>query len=379
MTENTLTLFDQAAPPEHIREFFETETNIAERETVPSLTYEGRQWTISLKGEKTQLTAPNEEGDHVPISIMRVVVLDYAKRRGRALYTGTYDPSNPGRPSCWSDDGITAGVTEPAEPIKGWTGKCAECPMAAKNSKIDDSGRGRVACSQHRMLAVIPATPTKIRFDKFPPLRLKLAMTSDWDGQSPDLNKQGWFAFKNYLDLMQARNYDHTAALVTKMKFDPGVPYPKVLFAGDRWLTPAEKAVITPIWKGEEVKRLLAGRWTPAGVDGVRVEQPEVRKADDAKKMESKNVPVVEVFEPPTLEEVKIRKAADAKKAESKGVSPVKIAEPFIPKINLDDEGKSKPAKPAAKIAREPAPAVALAPAKKLPDDVSALLADWDA
>src|SRR5258707_12099219 len=117
------------------------------------------------------------------------------------------------------------------------------------------------------MIAVIPAH----RLD-FEPLRLKLAITSDYDGQSPDHEAQGWFAWKNYKDMLVAKGVKHTAMLVTKMKFDPNVAYPKVLFSASKWLEPVQLAQVVPIVKSEGVKALISGSWTPNGVDGQRIE-----------------------------------------------------------------------------------------------------------
>ena len=54
-----------------------------------------------------------------------------------------------------------------------------------------------------------------------------------------------------------------------KMKFDANATYPKIFFAADRWLEPAEIAQIAPLTKDEKVQKLLAGTYTPAGPDGV--------------------------------------------------------------------------------------------------------------
>jgi hypothetical protein len=112
---------------------------------------------------------------------------------------------------------------------------CANCPMAVKGSKvIPGTNKAVTACSQHRMLALVPDPALGLK--DIPPLRLKIAMTSDWDKQSPDQEQQGWFAFSNYVDWLVARNVKHTAALVTKMKFDPEAAYPKIFFSAERYL-----------------------------------------------------------------------------------------------------------------------------------------------
>lgn len=262
---NSLTVLDNAPQlPADVASFFDEGTNLAPRETVPSLSYEGKTWTISLNGEKTKLMRKNADGDEEALPIMRVIVLDYNQRRGRALYEGAYDPAKPQMPVCWSDDGVA-----PSQHCKNKkSATCSTCPLSVKGSKVTEQGKSVTACSEHRMIVVIPAN----RLD-FEPLRLKLAITSDYDGQSPDKEAQGWFAFKNYTDMLRKKQVKHTAMLVTKMKMDPDAQYPKVLFSADKWLEPDQLAEIPAIVKDERVKKLLDGSWTPDGVDGKPVEQ----------------------------------------------------------------------------------------------------------
>lgn len=264
---NELTIWGQGGLPAHLTDFFAEESNIADKVSVPSLSYEGKAWTISVEGNKHRIER-EVDGEMVAVPVMRVIVLDYAKRRGRAYYPGSYDPSKVQQPECWSDDGITpdASVKEPQH------SKCDGCPMAIKGSKMDGD-KARVACSQHRMVAVVPAN----KLD-FTPLRLKLAITSDWDDQSPDLEAERWFSFQKYLDFLKANRVPHTAGLVTKMKFDPNVQYPKVIFSPERPVTAEELEAIKPVVKSEEVQKLLSGTWTPAGVDGKLVDRSEPAK-----------------------------------------------------------------------------------------------------
>jgi hypothetical protein len=303
-----LTMFDpKAGMPAHVASFFGSEegSNIVERTTVPSLSPQGKQWTISLNGDKTTLMKKDPDGELVPVSVMKVIVLDYAKRRGRAYYEGAYDPANESAPVCWSEDGVAPPLTVE----KRQSDKCETCPMAAKGSKISDNGKAVTACSQHRMLALIPAN----KLD-FPPLRLKIPITSDFDKQSPDAEAAGWYAFSNYMDFLKSRGVQHTAAIVTKMKFDTNAAYPKIFFAADRWLTPEELAEVVPITKREDVLGLLAGTWTPAGVDGVK--QEEAAAAVGKEQIEPA------AGTEPTVAE-KMQAVADKAKAEAAAKAPV--------------------------------------------------------
>jgi hypothetical protein len=274
-----LAMFDpKAGVPAHVAQFFGAEgSNIEDRAKVPSLSPQGKVWTVSINGDKTKLMR-SLDGDMVPVNVMKVVILDFAKRRGRAYYEGAYDPEKEAAPICWSDDGITPDETVPAAIKETKTAlQCDKCPMSAKGSKIAEGGKAVTACSQHRMLAVVPAN----KLD-FQPLRLKIAITSDWDKQSPEAEAQGWYAFQNYMDYLKSRGVQHSAAVVTKMKFDANAAYPKIFFAAEKWLEPQELAIIAPLTKSEDVQKLLAGTYTPAGVDGVEkhsttaaVEEPQ--------------------------------------------------------------------------------------------------------
>jgi hypothetical protein len=174
------------------------------------------------------LEKKDADGEVIPASVMRVVILDYNQRRGRQYYEGAYDPTKESAPLCWSDDGIAPDASVADASVD----QVRECPKAVKGSKVTDQGKAIAACSQHRMLAVIPAA--KLDFE---PLRLKIAMTSDWDKQSArrrgERAPKGWFAFQNYLDYIRSSNVPHTAYIVTKMKFDAAATFPKILF---RWI-----------------------------------------------------------------------------------------------------------------------------------------------
>lgn len=250
--------------PADLQKFYEEESNITARETVPSLGYEGKVWSVSMNGSKQNLERKNADGDMEAIQIAKVIVLDAAKERGRAYYAGTYDPKKATMPKCWSRDGAAPDSNVKAEDRQAAV--CNECPMSKKGSRQSDNGKSVTACSEHRMLAVQIYNKDL----SYPPLRMKIAVTSDWDGQSPDLEAEGWFGFKNYLDYLRKKGVPHTAMIRTKMKFDPGAAYPKIKFGVDDWLTTEQIAKLTPVVKSAEVKDLITDTWTVNGRDGTR-------------------------------------------------------------------------------------------------------------
>lgn len=267
MAGNALSTFTQNVPA-HIARAMETgEGNIEARATVPSLTYGGKKWTIALNGDQKVIQKKGEDGEMEPLTVLPVIILDYAKRRGRAFYEGAYDPAKPGKPLCWSSDGIAPdkGIKEPQ------ASKCAKCPMSEKGSRVADNGKASYACSEFRMLAVVPAGKPD-----FEPLRLKLAMTSDYDGQSPDLAEKEYFAFSNYKDYLRANGVNSTYMLVTKMRFDPNVDWPKVIFHRGDWLDEDAYAIAAEAAQSQKVKDLLSGAWSPEGADGVATDDDEV-------------------------------------------------------------------------------------------------------
>ena len=340
-----------AQPPAHIAGFLDTaETNIVERDRVPTLSYAGKVWSIALPdGSKTNLTRKTEDGDIEPMQTIRVVVLDYAKQRGRAYYEGAFDPEKVGAPNCWSDDGVhpDAAVHEPK------AANCAQCPLSAKGSKITEAGKAVTACSQHRNVAVLPVGGNM----SLPPLRLKLAITSLFDKQSPELEKEGWRAFENYLDFLRGNGVKHTAALVTKMRFDANVNYPKVIFSSERWLEPTELDVVKARMADGSVEDLL------------KLPAPGEMTAPAAAL-------------PPAVEAAPAPKPAPAP-APKPAAKPAPKSAVTAEVLELAREAHKPAPKPAVQeeliLAPEPDPAPA-APAvtTEIPADLQSLLADWE-
>jgi hypothetical protein len=346
-------MFQAGAVPED----FLGESNIVDRISVPSLSYEGKVWTIVLNGEKKRLERKNADGDMEPVSIMRVIILDYAKNDGRAFYEGTYDPKKPGKPTCWSDDGNApdASIQEPQ------SSRCNTCPQSVKGSKITDNGVETTACSRHRMIVVVPASDPS-----FPPLRLKLAATSIYG----DKDQKDWFAFNNYVNFLRSKGVTHTARVATKMKFD-ATPYPKVLFSAHDWVAGDDIQKVKDVWASPEVKSLIDGTWTPDGVNGQRKlsspkEGPKEEPEDDGSQAAAAAAKAAK-----EAEDKAIAAAAKAKAEKAEKAKAAKAAK----------EAEEKAA--AEKAAAEAAAAAKAAPVEDagddIPDDVKDLLSEWGA
>jgi hypothetical protein len=352
----SLTTFDDrpALSPEHAK-FFEENKNIVDRETVPSLSFEGKNWHISLNGEKTTIQKTDADGDLVAVTTLKVIILDQNPVRGRTYYGNkTYDPKKATMPECWSDDCITPSKFV-AKPVSA---NCAGCPMSEKGSRKSDKDRegeatGR-ACAEHQFIAVIPTFNLAHE-----PLRLKLPQTSIWDSQNKANDEAGWFAFKNYTQFLRANQVDHTALLVTKMKFDSaqGISYPKILFARDRFLTEEEIDQLVPIIQSQKLKDLISTSWTPNGVDGVRQGQisgPADDKAAAVAKDVSPKGPTAEEIAAAAAQEAAAKEAADkaAKKAAKKAEADrLKAAAEAAAAAAEDDDDDDKIVQPGAATA----------------------------
>jgi hypothetical protein len=249
MSANAVIPFEQAPMPAHIAAAFGGESNIPQKASVPSLTFRGKVWRIVLDGEDTVVTRQTDDGPE-PVSTVNVVILNFNPKRSRSFYEGAYEEGKNQAPRCWSTDGIQPdkGVTDPI------SASCATCPNAVKGSKITDNGKAVTACSMFQRLAVIPSTQLD-----FPPLLLRLAQTSLWDKDNAANEAQGWYAWAQFVDFLRARGVENTAAIAVKIKFDPRVAYPKLLFKADRFLDAAEIEKTKLLWKSVEVTSLLDG------------------------------------------------------------------------------------------------------------------------
>jgi hypothetical protein len=363
-----------AAVPAYLQSAF-AETNIEDRATVPSLGVSGKVWTISYEGQKTKMEKPNADGDIEPVSVMRAVILDYAKRRGRAYFEGAYDPDKEAAPVCWSDDGVTP---DPSSP-KLQSEKCASCPRAVKGSKVRDDGKQTVECSPHRMLAVMPVIGNKF----FPhALRLKIAITSDWDQQSPEQEKSGWRAYQQFLNFLKANGATHTAMFVTKMKFDTAAAFPKIFFATDRWLTPEEIAIVKPFTTAPETTKLLGGTWTPAGVDGVQKDATTSGIEAPATKPQAATAAAAEAPAPAPAPEPEPEPVVEEDEDDGVIDMPGLIGLDAPPAAEVQEAAQATPveaapAKPEPKPAAKKAAAVTPEASTAVPDDVKALLDQW--
>ena len=321
--------------PAHLAAFGDKE-NVVARETTPALTFRGKTWRLRQGGEELVLTRKGEDGDDVPVQSVQVVVLNFNPKRSRAFYANPFEEGKNQSPSCWSADGDRpdADVKTPC------AATCAACPNSAKGSKVTPNGKDTTACSVVKRAAVVPLGKLDME-----PLLLKIPQTSIWDKNNTEAEAKNFYAWDQYVDYLRARGVKHTAAVVTKVKFDPNVAYPKLLFTAVRWLEANEVPAVLPQVDSDAVKALLTGKIDEGGevVEGAAL------------------APAAQPAAPPAG-------------GDDDDDAPVQFAQPASKPV-APPVAKPAAAKPKATAKPTAAPAVVTAPNS----DLAALAAAWDA
>jgi hypothetical protein len=347
---------EKSALPAHLHKAFGGETNIVVKEGIPALTFKGSKWKVKIGDEEKVLTRI-VDGEKEPVATMKAVVVAVNDKRSRNYYEGKFVDGENKSPDCWSLDGIA--------PSKACTtpqsSTCASCPFAVKGSKITENKKETTACAPYKRLAVIPVQGLK----KLPVLLLKVPQTSMWDKNNPEAEAENYFAWDQYMKFLHSRGVPHTAALVTRIKFDENTAYPKLLFSADRWLDEAELGLVKELVDDKEIQDIAFG-----GAE----EQAPVSKASSEETEYDEEI----VEEKEDVETAKPKRRRDAPKKEAK-------KEPEVSDdgdLDLDDdEEEAKVAtakeKPKAKAKAKSKPA-AEEVAEADDDGLGDLLGEWD-
>lgn len=375
-----MTMFNSPDLPAHIAEGFAGNENVLPRDTTPALTFRGKTWRLRQGGDEVVLTRLNSEGEKEPAPMVKVVILNMNQKRSRGFYKDAFQEGKNQSPYCWSSDGDRPDSDVPL--AQKCAATCASCPNAVKGSKITEGNKEVTACAPFKRLAVKPAS--MLSMDA---LLLKVPQTSLWDKNNTEAEAQGWYAFDQYVDFLRQRNVKHTAAVVTKIKFDMNVAYPKLLFSPDRWLEAPEVLQIRDMLNGDEVMKLLNGKINEGGAAEVPPDTaPPATPVAPAPPAQTVQAPIAPVAPappaaaptPPAAPPVTARPAPAAATDEgdafaSVGTAPAATAKPATaPRAAVPPKPAATPA-PAAPV--PPKPAV-------VPPEANAALADlaaaWD-
>jgi len=202
---------------------------------------------ISLNGGKFRQFINGEQVRVSKEDNMNIIIVNAAPI-SRTYYSGTYDPSNPAPPACWSHN-----TTTPAPEVGDGkqASRCMDCPQNIKGSGQGDSRACRFA---QRLAVVLEGDLDKV-------YQLQLPATSIFgDG------KDGNMPMQSYAKFLNAHN---TAAIsiVTNMRFDENSGTPKLFFKPVRPLEENELKKVLEIKDNPDTFRAIT--LTVAQTDGV--------------------------------------------------------------------------------------------------------------
>jgi len=206
----------------------------------PTISYKGKVWTI-VQGDNREVLV-NDEGD--PKASIDVVILKSNPALSKIYYGGGYEEGSAAKPDCYSNDSIAPA----ADAQSPQAAKCSICPHNAWGSRITDSGGKGKACSDSRRLAVAPIN------DLENPMLLRIPA-----GSLKDLVA--------YADMLSRRKAPYQA-LITKIKFDHTVAYPKFDFKATRWLEDHEADTALDVMDRDIVARIAGMDEAPLAIAG---------------------------------------------------------------------------------------------------------------
>jgi hypothetical protein len=213
---------------------------------------------ISLNGKSFREIVNGEEVSVSDENNINLVILNAAKI-SRSYYEGTYNPSNPTPPTCWSAD-----TNEPSPDVpedQRQAKRCMDCPQNIKGS---GQGEGR-ACRFAQRLAVA----LEGQYDKV--YQLQLPATSVF-GEAKDGN----MPMQAYARFLNAHNTP-AIAIVTNARFDKNSSVPKLFFKAERPLSEGELEQVVAL--KDDPATLKAITFTVAQTDGVEKPAPEKKAA----------------------------------------------------------------------------------------------------
>lgn len=197
----------------------------------PRLTYKGKVWALNEGGERKPLL--NEDGD--ARSSIEVVIVGASPSISKVYYRGGYVEGSTDAPLCMSHDGIA-----PSDSSKEkQAAKCQLCPHNQWGSKITESGAKAKACTDSRRIAVAAVGDlTRPIFLRIPAATLK--------------------ALAVYGQQLSRRGVPvHT--VITRIRFDPAVAHPQMVFTATRYVTDAELADVQEAMASDSLDYILQG------------------------------------------------------------------------------------------------------------------------
>ena len=241
---------------------------------------------ISVKGGVFRLISDGKEVAAIDERYLDVIVVNAAAKISRTYYAGAFDPEKATPPTCWSQDGS---VPDPKCGAKQ-SPQCATCPQNEKGSGQGESK----ACAYNQRIAVVLANDPEGDV-----MQLQLASNSIFGKE-----EGGNYPLQAYARWLAAQNVS-ADEVITRMKFDTTVSFPKLYFKAMRWLTEEEHDIA--VKQGETPDAKNAVQLTVAQTDKIpevaapQEEAPPPPPATKAKAAAAPAAPAEEA-EPPAPE-----------------------------------------------------------------------------
>lgn len=331
-----------AATRPQYKRVLQVNKEIAVAAQFPTLSIEGKVFTMVRDNERKVLMKPDDPEETVQSVTMAIIRIN---DKAKVYYAKAFskDNSDGARPDCTSLDGVRPLPSSPNKQAE----HCALCPHNQWGSRIseDNTGKGKACSDKPRMAVADPRFMDQPFLLRVPPASIK--------GMKDDLIKAS-----------TARSAEYNQMAV-RIGFDREAPSPKLTFKLVGWLTPEvyEKAVEM---HDSEIVRAICGLDEAAA-------NAELAAAAPAKAVEPEELDAALQAREAT------RKAATTAAKTTTGVSDAELAgalggtAPAKPKA----PPKPKPAPAPAAEAPAPAPAAPAAPSDDVGDN--ALLSDLDA
>jgi len=205
-------------------------------EPIGRISIEGKVFTFILQDDRELVQSA--QGNAMPF--LDVCIVDASEATSKAYWTEGFERGATDRPDCSSIHGDAPDPGSPHPQAK----TCAACQWNKFNTalKSDGSvGKGK-RCGDSKRIAVLPA----FDFDN-----------KDWGG--PMLTRIPPTSFKDfgkYWKEQDALGRDLNL-IITRMKFDPLSPHPKLFFNFQRWITEEEAQLMNEWAQSEHIKRVL--------------------------------------------------------------------------------------------------------------------------
>lgn len=202
---------------------------------MPVLSIKGKAFRLKYRGIETVMMRKDGDG---AMSSLPVVIVKASQTISKIFYERGYVEGSTEPPDCWS----TNGATPDASATKKQSASCASCPMNAWGARITPAGKPGKRCADSKRIAVVPLDD--IDNEAFGgPVLLRVPAASLGE-------------LKSYGDKMHSIGYPYYA-IGTRIAFDPGAEYPKLVFSGIRALEDDEAAKVLALRDSDAVRRVL--------------------------------------------------------------------------------------------------------------------------